>query len=117
MGATTKRKKQPAAVQVTVARTKAAALLAQPGVIRLLSKHEICAIAGVSYPTIWAWMRAGEFPRSRVAGGRSMWVSAEVEAWLNSLPVRPLKGDAERGIFSTTNVAAAAVSLAAGRKT
>src|SRR6478672_6963776 len=43
----------------------------------LLSKRQVLAIVGVSYPTIWAWMRQGTFPRSRAVGGRSMWVSTE----------------------------------------
>jgi Prophage CP4-57 regulatory protein (AlpA) len=43
---------------------------------------------------MWAWMRAGTFPRSRVAGGKSVWRSDEVDAWLAALPVRKLKGDA-----------------------
>jgi predicted DNA-binding transcriptional regulator AlpA len=60
---------------------------------RLLSKADILAIANVSFPTIWYWMRAGTFPRSRIVGGKSMWVSTEIEAWLAGLPVRPLKGD------------------------
>jgi hypothetical protein len=38
-------------------------------------------------------MRAGTFPRSRVVGGKSMWLSSEIEAWLAALPVRQLKGD------------------------
>jgi predicted DNA-binding transcriptional regulator AlpA len=59
----------------------------------LLDKGEVLAIANVSFPTIWAWMRAGTFPRSRVCGGKSMWISSEVEAWLANLPVRKLKGD------------------------
>ena len=64
---------------------------------RLLSKSDILAITNVTFPTIWAWMRAGIFPRSRVIGGsssKSMWLSTEVEDWLAGLPVRPLKGDA-----------------------
>jgi len=61
--------------------------------VRLLSKTEILDITGVSFPTIWAWMRAGSFPRSRVAGGKSVWRSDEVDAWLAELPVRKLKGD------------------------
>ena len=40
-------------------------------------------------------MRAGTFPRSRIAGGKSKWLSTEVDAWLAALPVRPLKGDDE----------------------
>ena len=60
---------------------------------RLLSKVEVLAIANCTYPSLWAWMRNGAFPRSRVVGGRSMWRSDEIEAWLAGLPVRPLKGD------------------------
>jgi predicted DNA-binding transcriptional regulator AlpA len=62
---------------------------------RLLTKPEVCALANATFPSIWAWMRAGTFPRARVVGGRSMWLSTEVEQWLASLPVRKLKGDAE----------------------
>ena len=60
---------------------------------RLLSKNEVVEIVGATYPTIWSWMRAGAFPRSRVVGGRSMWLSDEVNEWLAGLPVRRLKGD------------------------
>src|SRR6516164_433388 len=60
---------------------------------RLLSKSEVLAIANVTYPTLWAWMRAGQFPRSRIVGGRSMWRSDEIDTWLAALPIRPLKGD------------------------
>jgi predicted DNA-binding transcriptional regulator AlpA len=61
---------------------------------RLLDKPQICKIANVSYPTIWSWMRAGKFPRARIVGGKSMWLTSEVDAWLAALPVRRLKGDA-----------------------
>jgi predicted DNA-binding transcriptional regulator AlpA len=81
--------KRPRAAQVTAARAKTAA----PGTVRLLSKHDVVAIAGVTYPTVWTWMREGTFPRSRIVGGKSMWMSSEVDAWLASLPVRALKGD------------------------
>ena len=60
---------------------------------RLLDKHEVCAIANVTYPTLWAWMRAGKFPRGRICGGKSMWLSSEVIEWMAKLPIRPLKGD------------------------
>jgi predicted DNA-binding transcriptional regulator AlpA len=61
---------------------------------RLLDKDEILTITGVSFPTVWSWMRTGKFPRSRVVGGKSMWLSTEIEGWLAALPVRKLKGDA-----------------------
>ena len=60
---------------------------------RLLSKREVLGIVGVSYPTIWSMMRANTFPRSRVVGGKSMWLSTEVEAWMAALPRSRLKGD------------------------
>jgi predicted DNA-binding transcriptional regulator AlpA len=60
---------------------------------RLLDKAQICKIANVTYPTVWAWMRAGKFPRARIVGGKSMWLSSEVDAWVVALPKRPLKGD------------------------
>jgi predicted DNA-binding transcriptional regulator AlpA len=66
-----------------------------PG-LRLLNKSEVCAVVGASYPTLWAMMRRGEFPRSRVVGGKSMWLSSEVEAWLAGLPLRRLKGDGDQ---------------------
>jgi predicted DNA-binding transcriptional regulator AlpA len=73
-----------------IAKSKAA--IAAPRV-RLLAKHEVMAIANVSYPTIWLWMRDGKFPRSRIVGGKSMWLSSDIDAWLAGLQVRPLKGD------------------------
>jgi prophage regulatory protein len=67
---------------------------ALPPFVRLLGKREVTTIAGVSFPTIWSWMRAGKFPRSRIVGGKSMWLSTEIDSWVAELPVRPLKGDA-----------------------
>jgi predicted DNA-binding transcriptional regulator AlpA len=63
--------------------------------VRLLDKKAILQITNVSFPTVWSWMRMGRFPRSRVVGGKSMWLSSEVDTWLTDLPLRPLKGDAE----------------------
>jgi predicted DNA-binding transcriptional regulator AlpA len=62
---------------------------------RLMSKAEVLVVAGCTYPTLWKMMREGNFPRSRVLGGKSMWLSTEVDAWMAALPVRRLKGDAE----------------------
>src|SRR6516225_4388700 len=56
--------------------------------VRLLDKTEICAIAGVTFPTVWKMMRAGKFPRGRILGGKTKWLSTEIDAWLASLPVR-----------------------------
>jgi predicted DNA-binding transcriptional regulator AlpA len=62
---------------------------------RLLDKHEVCAIAGATYPTLWHWMRAGKFPLARVVGGKSKWFSTEVEQWMATLPFRKLKGHSD----------------------
>jgi predicted DNA-binding transcriptional regulator AlpA len=63
--------------------------------IRLLSKPEVIERVGVSYATLWHWMRAGTFPRSRALGGKTVWIKSEVEAFMAALPKRLLKGDEE----------------------
>ena len=60
---------------------------------RLISKGEVLGRTGLSYPTIWAWMQQGKFPRSRDVGGRSMWLASEIDTWILNLPMRQLKGD------------------------
>jgi predicted DNA-binding transcriptional regulator AlpA len=39
---------------------------------KLISKPEVLDRIGVTYPTIWAWMRAGKFPRSVVLGDQKI---------------------------------------------
>ena len=34
---------------------------------------------------------AGKFPAARSLGGKSVWVEAEVEAWIKALPLRKYK--------------------------
>jgi predicted DNA-binding transcriptional regulator AlpA len=65
-----------------------------PGPPRLLSRVEVQAITGRSYPTLWSWMRQGKFPRSRDTGGKSAWLESDIAAWMDALPLRRLKGDA-----------------------
>ena len=60
---------------------------------RIVSKPEVLDRVGVTYPTIWLWMREGKFPRSRELGGKSCWLESEIEDWILSRPVRPLMGD------------------------
>ena len=61
---------------------------------RLLSKVEVLDRVGVTYPTIWTWMREGRFPRSREVGGKTFWIASEIDAWIKALPTVQLKGDA-----------------------
>lgn len=63
---------------------------------RLMYKPELTELIGSSYSSIWQWMRDGKFPRSLVVGGKTAWYSDEIEAWINSLPRRQLKGDTAR---------------------
>ena len=58
---------------------------------RLLCKTEVLAIAGVSFPTIWAWMREGKFPSARHMGVKTFWLESEVSAWIRGLPFREYK--------------------------
>jgi predicted DNA-binding transcriptional regulator AlpA len=64
--------------------------------LRLISKPELLKIVGVSFVTIWSWMRQGTFPRSRVVHGKSMWLSTDVDAWVAALPRTKLKGDEDK---------------------
>ena len=61
---------------------------------RLLNKHEVTALVGRSYDSIWRMMCAGKFPRGRYLGQKVFWFSAEIEQWLQNLPQQKLKGDA-----------------------
>ena len=63
------------------------------GGTRLISKPEVLDRVGVTFPTLWAWMRAGTFPRSRDLGGRACWLKSEIDAWIENRPIRRLKGD------------------------
>jgi predicted DNA-binding transcriptional regulator AlpA len=60
---------------------------------RLIFRSELIDAVGVSYVTVWSWMRAGTFPRGRDIGGRTAWIESEVAAWIASRPIRRLKGD------------------------
>jgi hypothetical protein len=37
---------------------------AQTDLPRLMGKPEVLRITGVTFPTLWRWMKAGKFPRS-----------------------------------------------------
>jgi predicted DNA-binding transcriptional regulator AlpA len=59
---------------------------------RLLTKAEVLALLGVSYTTIFTWMRgAGFVHRLGPSGGRSTkiaWLADEVYAWIAFRPRR-----------------------------
>ncbi len=62
---------------------------------RLIFKHEVLDRTAKSYPTIWRWMRSGQFPRSVVVGGQVAWFADELDEWFDQLPRRRLLGDAD----------------------
>jgi predicted DNA-binding transcriptional regulator AlpA len=61
--------------------------------LQYYSKAEVLRKIPVVYVTIWNWMRAGEFPRSRKVGGKVMWLKHEIDAWILSRPIATLMGD------------------------
>jgi predicted DNA-binding transcriptional regulator AlpA len=61
---------------------------------RLIDRDEVLRRVPLEYSTIYRLMKANDFPQSRVIGGKSAWVEAELEAWLIN---RPLRGNPPRG--------------------
>ena len=52
---------------------------------KILSKRELTAMVGLSYPTVWRLMRRGEFPKPvPLSENRVGWIESEVAAWLAS---------------------------------
>jgi prophage regulatory protein len=64
-----------------------------PPPVRLISKKELLRRVGLSFPTVWKMMKAGQFPRARVIGGKTAWIESEVDDFLAALPLRHYKGD------------------------
>jgi predicted DNA-binding transcriptional regulator AlpA len=64
--------------------------------VRLIFKPELLRLIGVSYGSIFSWMRAGKFPLAREIGpgGRATkiaWIESEVLEWLAARPQRQVK--------------------------
>jgi predicted DNA-binding transcriptional regulator AlpA len=57
----------------------------------LLSKAQVLKKIPVTAPTLWAWVRAGKFPRPRAISNRTCWIEAEVDAWIRACPLRNYK--------------------------
>ena len=63
--------------------------------IRILSKAEVIERVGLTFVSIWRQMREGKFPPARSVGGKSVWIEAEIEAWIKALPLRQYKKEDE----------------------
>jgi prophage regulatory protein len=58
----------------------------------LLSKAQVLKKIPVTAPTLWAWVRAGKFPRPRaISPNKTVWIEAEIDAWIRAQPVRNYK--------------------------
>ena len=71
----------------------------QPTLV-FLSKTQVLKKIPVTAPTLWAWVRQGKFPRPRAIFNKTVWVAAEVDAWMQARPHReykPIKPIATKG--------------------
>jgi prophage regulatory protein len=65
---------------------------AQAAELVFLSKAQVLKKVPVTPPTLWAWVRAGKFPKPRGLGpNKTVWVEAEVDAWMQAQPTRNYK--------------------------
>jgi predicted DNA-binding transcriptional regulator AlpA len=103
-GLMSKRKQTAAKAAATVprisARTRAAipvSELRQGPPLKFLSRDEVLKLVGVSYGTLWGWIREGNFPPARELSGnkrasRIYWLEHEVLEWMANRPPRLPKG-------------------------
>ena len=57
-----------------------------------LSKSQVLKKVPVTAPTLWAWVRAGKFPKPRsISPNKTVWIETEVDAWMRAQPVRSYK--------------------------
>jgi prophage regulatory protein len=60
--------------------------------MNILRKPALLAKTGLSYPTIYRKMQAGDFPQPILLGPNSVgWIEEEVDAWSKSRPRAPIK--------------------------
>ena len=84
----------PLTDDVLLERIRALVEKARPPPKRLLSAKDVMERTGLTYPTIWARMQAGTFPRAReISNNKLGWIEEEIDEFIDNLPVRKLKGD------------------------
>jgi predicted DNA-binding transcriptional regulator AlpA len=49
-------------------------------------KPEVLKLTGYTFPTLWKWMRDGQFPMSFDIGTKTAWLESEINDWLASRP-------------------------------
>jgi prophage regulatory protein len=64
---------------------------AEPPLV-FLSKAQVLEKIPVTAPTLWSWVRQGKFPRPRaISNNKTVWIAAEVDAWMRAQPIREYK--------------------------
>jgi prophage regulatory protein len=64
---------------------------AEAGLV-FLSKSEVLKRIPVTGPTLWAWVRAGKFPKPRdISPNKTVWLQSDVDDWIRSQPTRNYK--------------------------
>jgi prophage regulatory protein len=53
---------------------------------KFIFKPEVLKLTGYTFPTIWRWMRDGQFPLSFDIGTKTAWLESEIDGWLASRP-------------------------------
>ena len=70
--------------------------LEQPSLV-FLSKAQVLKKIPITAPTLWSWCREGKFPRPRaISDNKTVWIEAEVDAWMQARPLRTYKPIASR---------------------
>jgi prophage regulatory protein len=81
---------QPASDKSALTQSKLSAdQFASPS--RFVFKPEVLDRVGVSYVSLWQWMREGKFPCSREVGGKVAWLESEIDEWIATRPLRKYK--------------------------
>ena len=63
----------------------------QPTLV-FLSKQQVLKKIPITAPTLWAWVRAGKFPRPRaISPNKTVWLASEVDEWMQARPHREYK--------------------------
>ena len=78
---------EPSRVQANAPEQKA-----QATELVFLSKAQVLKKIPITGPTLWAWVRAGKFPRPRaISPNKSCWLAHEVDQWMQQRPLRTYK--------------------------
>lgn len=58
---------------------------------RLIGRKELCRFLGVSYTTVWGWIRSERFVPAIDINGIPKWRLSDVRAWVDARPRRAVK--------------------------